>query len=93
MRLQSKRPRRWWPWIVGAIVAIVIILAAVLGGVLGSSAANDDDNDNKSNAAADRGSNSGVASAATRTQGSGAFAVVPTVRFERFLLTIKPRAS
>ncbi|GAA6008345.1 uncharacterized protein JCM10292_005541 [Rhodotorula paludigena] len=74
----SKRPRRWWPWIVGAIVAIVIILAAVLGGVLGSRAANDDDNDTKSNAAADRGSNSGVASAATRTQGSGAFAVVPT---------------
>ncbi|GAA5920603.1 hypothetical protein JCM6882_003417, partial [Rhodosporidiobolus microsporus] len=70
-----KRQRRLWPWIVGAIVAIVIILAAVLGGVLGSRAANDDDGDSgKSNAAGV----SGAADAATRTKGSGGFAVVPT---------------
>ncbi|GAA5866724.1 hypothetical protein JCM8547_002738 [Rhodosporidiobolus lusitaniae] len=72
---QPKRQRRIWPWIVGAIVAIIIILGAVLGGVLGSRAANDN-NDSKSNAA--EASGSGAADAATRTKGSGGFAIVPT---------------
>ncbi|BGP47560.1 hypothetical protein JCM10450v2_003423 [Rhodotorula kratochvilovae] len=74
-----KRNRRLWPWIVGALVALIIILGAVLGGVFGSRAANKSD-DNKSNAAQDGGS--GVASAATRTKGSGGFAVVPTATDE-----------
>ncbi|KPV72288.1 uncharacterized protein RHOBADRAFT_56100 [Rhodotorula graminis WP1] len=74
-----KPKRRVWPWIVAAIVAVIIILGAVLGGVLGSRAANDNDN-SKSNAAQDGAAQtgSGVASAATRTKGSGNLAIVPT---------------
>ncbi|BGP15469.1 hypothetical protein JCM10213v2_003448 [Rhodosporidiobolus nylandii] len=68
---QPKHKRKVWPWIVGAIILIAVILGAVLGGVLGSRAA--DDNNSKSDS-----DNAGNANAATRTKGSGGFAIVPT---------------
>ncbi|BGP24134.1 heparinase II/III family protein [Rhodotorula toruloides] len=71
--------RRKWPWVVGALVLIAVILGAVLGGVFGSRAANDSKKSDAASGAGNGGATgSGVANAATRTKGSGGFAIVPT---------------
>ncbi|BGP31527.1 hypothetical protein JCM10296v2_003297 [Rhodotorula toruloides] len=71
--------RHPWRWIIGALIAIAVILGAVLGGVFGSRAANDNKKSDAASGADNKGaSGSGVANAATRTKGSGGFAIVPT---------------
>lgn len=77
--------RHPWRWIIGALVLIAVILGAVLGGVFGSRAANDKKKSDAASGADNKGaSGSGVANAATRTKGSGGFAIVPTVSCPAF---------